>query len=203
MLHARTHALTLILALFTLLVAIPAWAETPFAKIDLEPRLAPEGWENARRYEIIYLDAGGEELGEADLPFYMKKQEIDLILAGVVRQILAREYETQGFKISVHQVTSSTPQEILLMAAVGSGNGKDRWAPETLTNLYQYMNNDPTHLFLYKMTAQLETEAGTVEEKLPLLLRMKQCPGQRDLISFFFVEKQQVPQETVPAPVVR
>ncbi len=202
MFRVRTRALTVILALFALFMAMPSRAATPFAKIDLEPRLAPEGWENARRYEVVYSDENGEELGEAELPFYIKKQEIDLIIAGVVRQILAREYETQGFKIVVHQVAPSTPQEILLLAAIGSGDGKDRWAPETLTNLYNYMNNDPTHLFLYKMSAQLETDAGPVVENLPLLLRMKQCPGQRDLISFFFVSSRPFANE-IATPTTR
>lgn len=183
----------LLVILLLVVALVQPLAAQPFAKIDLEPRLAPEGWENARRDEIMYLDQAGEEMGESELPFYVKKQELDLILAGVVRQILAREYETQGYKIAVHQVASSTPEEILNLAAGGSADGSGKWNPETLINLARYMQNDPDHLFLFKMTAQVETGEGTSEEVLPLLLRMKQCPGQRDLVSFFFVTNRKMP----------
>ncbi|NLI78943.1 MAG: hypothetical protein GX442_21190 [Candidatus Riflebacteria bacterium] len=173
--------------LWLVTVALPLVAAT-FDTIRLEPRLAPAGWENARRYEIAYLATGGEELGEPDFPLHAKAQEIDFIMAGVVRELLAREYGPKGVKADTQAVATATADEILSLAAGRAPGRSPAWDPANLENLARYLQTAPDSLMLYKAVVRVEGADGSVaEETVPLLVRFKQCPGQRDLLSLFFV----------------
>jgi len=178
----RATVLTLLMVLF-----VGTLSAQTFASLRLVERPAPEGFENARRYEIAYLDKDGNELGEKDFPATAKMTDMEFIQAALVREIRTKEYEAQGFKVDIHQVLPTTIEEILSLVAEDFPSGSSHWDPANRQRLATYLRNDPQALVLYKMNVWAETVDGVSEETVPLILRLKQCPGQRDLLTFFFV----------------
>ena len=173
----------------SLLLAVwsPPLQAQSFSTIQLNPRTTPEGWENARRYEIGYFSQAGDALEEVDLPNQVKYREIDLILAGVVKELLAKEFDPGKFKVDNQQVASTTAADILDLVATSFPSGSPGWSPAHQTILANYLQNFPHTMMLYKMEIHGTTEEGAVDQTIPLILRLKQTPAQPDLLSLFFV----------------
>jgi|GEM_PF-6696186 len=161
-----------------------------FTTIRLEPRVAPQGFENGKRYEIAYFIQNEESLDQVDPTSEEKIESADLILAGVVRELLRIEYTEKGFKQEIQQVQPTTVEEIIALASGKFPAGSPAWVPENLKNLTTYLSNSIDSLKLYKMEVRVEIDGNIIEQAIPLIIRPKVCPGQRDMVTLFFVTTQ-------------
>ncbi|RCK81179.1 MAG: hypothetical protein OZSIB_2556 [Candidatus Ozemobacter sibiricus] len=184
--------------LLLVLLAWPVGAVT-FTSLRLVPRQTPDGFENARRYEVAYLGPNGRELNEPDFPSSLKIKEMDFILAGVARQLLDLEYAAVGRKADVQAVASTTADEILALVSGKHSFGAPAWDPANQETLARYLQTAPDSLHLYVMRVLVTRgDNESEEEVVPLLLRLKHCPGQRDLLTLFFLRREA--EAITPAP---
>lgn len=176
----------MLVILFVVAAAVSASAGS-FAELQLEPRADPEGFENARRYEIIYLASESGSLEETDPPLSAKLEEMDFILAGIVREYLKREYEGNGLKADVRQILPTTASEVIELVSGEFSAGTSKWDPANQKTLAAYLGNCVSALRLYKLHAIVNLAGHPVERTVPVIIRLKACPAQRDLVTLFHV----------------
>lgn len=172
---------------FFLFVSVLAATAGSFAEIRLEPRANPQGFENARRYEVVFLASEAGSLEEVDPSPDAKVEEIDFVLAGIVREYLKLEYEGNGLKADVQKILPTTASEILDLVAGEYAGGTPKWDPANRKVLEAYLGNDVSSILLFKMHAVVTVSGVPLETVFPIIIRWKACPAQRDLVTLFFV----------------
>ncbi len=178
--------------LFFLIIAIQPAFSASFSAIRLDPRAAPQGFENGRRYDIAYLASKGDQIVPVDPDPEEKKANADLILASIVRELMNREFAEKGSKAEVIQVQPASASEILTLTTVTKAPGIPAWSPENQATLATWLENGKDSLELYLMFVRVETPGFVLEQTVPLIIRPKVCPGQRDMLTLFFVTTQKV-----------
>jgi hypothetical protein len=190
--------LALALGLVLVIWSLPLLAQS-FSTIQLRPRSNPEGWENARRYEIGYFTGTSDAAAEVNPPNPVKLREIDLVLAGIVKDITAREYDPARVTIDNQQVATITAGGILDLTGTDFPTGSKAWSAENRAMLTDYLQKFPQAMLLYKFDIRITSPEGIIEQTIPLILRLKQTPYQPDLLTIFFVTtRTTAPDETIP-----
>lgn len=172
-------------------VALAISNEKPiFNIIEVKPIQAPEGFLNARRYQITYFfkdEAGSRQVFPT---LEEKKRDYDLILAKAVREYIEDEYFTKNKGMDEHVVNDSNKGEIFDL--VSKQYLSDAWQDENFNALRQYINRSYDRMMLFTMNVYLDyamPDGGYNygNDLNPVLLRFAKSQQATDDVTFIQV----------------
>ncbi|NLI79100.1 MAG: hypothetical protein GX442_21985 [Candidatus Riflebacteria bacterium] len=182
--------LSIVFAILFGVLPLSAAAQS-FTQLGLDRVSPPDRFENSICFELTYLkDLDGKPFevfpGRAE-----KEQDLDLILAQVVRRVITEEYEDKGKYLDETNLQPSTPQEIRHL--VGTGFVTPAWGKAGQREMALYLQQNSNFLKLYKLEAYLDykDDKGSYCSGLdvnPVLFRFG-MGQQRDRVTIVFVRQ--------------
>ena len=182
--------LSIVFAILFGVLPLSAAAQS-FSQLGLDRVSPPDRFENSICFELTYLkDLDGKPF-EVFPSRAEKEQDLDLILAQVVRRVITEDYENHGKYLDETNLQPASAQEIRHL--VGTGFVTPAWGKASQQEMALYLQQNSNFLKTYKLEVYLDyqDDKGSYCSGLdvnPLLFRFG-AGQQRDRVTIVFVRQ--------------
>ncbi len=133
-------------------------ASAQFTLVEVTPTAVPAGFENSVSYRVSYFESVNGQAVEVFPSRAQKEKDFDLIMAQVVRYVIANEYEAKGRHLDETSFESCTNEYALQL--VSNDYVTKAWKTPSVNAMAAYLQANAGRLAVNKLLAYLDYQAA-------------------------------------------